>query len=71
MGKSRNAGDVLSSSYKEVIQFFIDNKFVYESAWTAYNNPKEYTLCKSLKNFLWGGISCYREEIEHIKLQSL
>lgn len=62
----RGAGDLLSSSYDKAMQFFIDNKFVYESDWTAYGNPKEYTLCKSLKEFLWSGMSEYAGDIEKI-----
>lgn len=68
--RSNCAGSLLSGSYEDAVQFFVDKRFVYESDWTAYDNPKEYTLCKSLKNFLWSGMDSYTKEIEAIKVHS-
>lgn len=69
MGKiDNNAGKLLSNMYNEALQFFIDNRFVYESDWTTYNNPREYTLCKSLKEFLMSGLSNYDEELKDIMI---
>lgn len=66
--KDNNAGKLLSNMYNEALQFFIDNRFVYESDWTTYNNPREYTLCKSLKEFLMSGLSNYDEELKDIMI---
>lgn len=51
---------LLSENYLKCINFFIDNKLVYESDWTSYQNPREYTLHKSLKEYLF----CHSEEIQ-------
>ena len=62
----RKTGGLLSNSYDKAIRFFVDNKFIYESGRTAYGSPKEYTVCKSLREFLWSGISKYTGNIEKI-----
>lgn len=59
----KKAGSLLSNSYEDAMQFFIAEGFVYESGWTEYNSPKEYTLYKSLKEFLWRKIDNYYAEI--------
>ena len=62
----KKAGSLLSNSYEDAMQFFIAEGFVYESGWTEYNSPKEYTLYKSLKEFLWRKIDNYYAEIREI-----
>ena len=44
---------VVSQNYGSCLEFFIQNNFVYESEWTDYGNPRQYTLCNSLKDLLF------------------
>lgn len=44
---------VLSSNYGSCLEFFVQNNLVYESSWTSYGNPREYSLCPSLREFLF------------------
>ena len=39
--------------YPELLNFLKENSLVYESDWTYYGNPKEFTLYKSLINLLF------------------
>lgn len=48
-----NLNSTLSSNYKKCLDFLIQNKLVYESDWTSYSIPREYTLYNSVKNFLF------------------
>lgn len=48
-----NLNSTLSSNYEKCLDFLIQNKLVYESDWTSYSNPREYTLYNSVKNFLF------------------
>lgn len=56
----------LSENYSSCLQFLIQNDLVYESSWTIYGNPREYSLCTSLREFLF---KCPKEYID--KLQSI
>lgn len=39
----------LSDTYEGCLTFLIQNNFVYESEWTSYSNPRQYTLYPSLQ----------------------
>lgn len=55
---------VLSNNYGSGLEFFVQNNLVYASSWTSYGNPREYTLCPSLQDFLF---NCPMEFIEQLK----
>lgn len=57
----------LSDNYKECLDFLVQNKLVYESDWTSYSNPREYTLYNSVKNFLFNFPKEYIKELNYIK----
>lgn len=57
----------LSDNYGSCLQFFIENDFVYESDWTSYGNPREYSLCNSLQNFLFNCPKEYRNELKKVE----
>ncbi|MDD4773316.1 MAG: hypothetical protein PHZ09_06885 [Eubacteriales bacterium] len=49
--ESRNSLDSeLSENYGSSLELFVQNNLVYESSWTSYGNPREYTLG-------WGGLA--------------
>lgn len=58
----------LSSNYGSCLSLFIHNRFVYESDWTSHGNAKEYTLCYSLKDFLFNASEDFMDELEVIKV---
>ena len=66
--ESKNTLDFsLSNNYGGCLDLFVQNNLVYESEWTSYGNPKEYSLCPSLQNFFF---SCPEEvatELQRIK----
>ncbi len=45
--------DTLSKNYASCLNYFISNRYVYESDWTSHGNPREYALCNSLKSLLF------------------
>ena len=45
--------NTLSNNYASCLNFFVNNKYVYESDWTSNGNPREYALCNSLKRLLF------------------
>ena len=52
--ESKNSLDsILSTNYGSCLSKFIENDLVYESSWTSYGNPREYSLCTSLKAHLF------------------
>lgn len=55
--------NIVSANYGKCLNLFIDKDFVYETSWTSYNNPREYTLCNSLKNYLLNRSFLYRDEL--------
>lgn len=57
----------LSDNYGSCLQYFIENDFVYESDWTSYGNPREYSLCISLRDFLFNCPEEYSNELYRIK----
>lgn len=59
--------DTLSANYGSCLSLFIQNRIVYESSWTSYGNPREYSLCKSLKNHLFTQGFRYADELMLVK----
>ena len=57
----------LSDNYGSCLEFFIQNNFVFESSWTSYGNPREYSLCPSLKELLFNHAETYRLALEECK----
>lgn len=64
--KKYNLWDTLSSNYQKCLNSFIINKFVYESDFTEYGNPREYTLYNSLIE-LFSNNNEFIEELDSIK----
>lgn len=58
---------VLSVNYGSCLSMFIENCLVYESSWTSHGNPRQYSLCKSLKNYLFSPDFPHKEELILIK----
>lgn len=58
---------MLSENYGNCLQFLIDNDLVYETSWTSYGNPREYSLCTSLQKFLSDCPIEYTEELQNVK----
>ena len=66
--ESKNSLDsMLSNNYGKCLDVFIQNDLVYESNWTSCGNPKEYTLCPSLQEFLLTFPSEFVEALRKIK----
>lgn len=59
--------DTLSSNYGSCLAFFVQNDLLYESDWTSYGNPREYSLRPSLEELLFNNPEPYREELEKCK----
>ena len=57
----------LSENYGSCLQFLIQNDLVYESSWTSYGNPREYSLCVSLQEFLFNCPKEYIDELQNAK----
>lgn len=45
--------ETLSKNYGSCLQTLIQKELVYESSWTSYGNPREYTLYTSMKKLLF------------------
>ena len=58
---------VLSSNYGCCLEFFIQNKLVYESDWTSYGNPRTYSLYSSLCDLLFNCPTEIKEELQKVK----
>lgn len=43
----------LPAKYEDCLKFFIEKEWIYESDWTSYGNPREYTLYHSLQDYLF------------------
>ena len=61
--EDNNIDSSLSSKYSSCLNLFIEKDLVYESDWTKYGNPREYTLCKSIKNVFSGTNFPYLDEL--------
>lgn len=57
----------LSENYGSCLEFFIKNNLVYESSWTSYGNPREYTLCPSLQELILNQGERYSEDLKSVK----
>lgn len=57
----------LSENYGSCLESFIQNNLVYESSWTSYGNPREYTLCSSLQKVLFSRDNRYSDEVYKAK----
>lgn len=57
----------LSENYESCLGFFIHNNLIYESSWTGYGNPREYSLCPSLERFLLNCPNEVAEQLQKIK----
>lgn len=57
----------LSENYGSCLELFKQNDLVYESSWTSYGNPREYTLCPSLQDLLFNHSESYYEKLEKWK----
>ena len=57
----------LSKSYGSCLEFLVQNNLVYESDWTSYGNPREYSLCPSLREFLFNCPAEIAEKLQKIK----
>lgn len=57
----------LSKNYGSCLSIFIEHHLVYESSWTSHGNPREYSLCASLKTYLNITSFQYAEELEKNK----
>lgn len=70
--ESKNQLDsTLSENYSSCIELFIHDKFVYESDWTAYGNPKQYTLYPSLEELFFSPPQALLETTEHVKQEHI
>lgn len=66
--ESKNTLDsTLSKNYGSCLEFFIQNDFVYESSWTSYGNPREYTLTSSLREVLFNCPTEIKEKLQDVK----
>jgi len=57
----------LSANYGSCLSIFIEYHLVYESSWTSYGNPRGYSLCASLKIYLFGQGFQYTDELMKAK----
>lgn len=67
--ESKNSLDsALSENYGSCLQFFVTNNLVYdESSWTSYGNPREFSLCTSLQEFLFNCPPEYKDALQEVK----
>lgn len=57
----------IPNNYNEYLNILILNKLVFESDWTSYGNPREYTLYNSLQNLLFNKNFPYYSELQNLK----
>ena len=60
----------VSSNYNSLLAWLVNNRFVFESAWTSYGNIKEYTLCRSIRALLCGSFFPFTDELKALKNRS-
>lgn len=58
---------VLSKEYGSCLEFFVQNNLVYANSWTSYGNPREYSLCNSLRDLLFNCPTEIKEELQRVK----
>lgn len=69
--KKNNLDAIISANYQSFLNFLITCKFVYESDWTEYGNPRQHSMYRSLKDLLSDCPTEYREELDRIKKEHL
>lgn len=57
----------LSNNYGSCLEFFVQNDLMFESSWTSYGNPREYSLCTSLQELLFQHPLPYLDELAKCK----
>lgn len=57
----------LSENYGSCLELLIQNNLVYESSWTSYGNPREYTLCSSLQELIFNQWEQYSKDLKRVK----
>lgn len=57
----------VANNYGIYLNLLITNNLVYESEWTSYGNPREYTLYNSLQEFLFSESFPYYSELQELK----
>ena len=57
----------VANNYGVYLNLLITNNLVYESEWTSYGNPREYTLYNSLQEFLFSESFPYYSELQELK----
>ena len=57
----------LSSNYGNCMEFFVQNDLVYESDWTSYGNPREYSLYPSLRELFFDSPEGLIDALQSIK----
>lgn len=66
--EAKNSLDpTLSENYSKSLSLFIQNRLVYESAWTSYGNAKEYSLCSSVRQWLLQNPSELKDLLASVK----
>ena len=60
----------VANNYGIYLNLLITNNLVYESEWTSYGNPREYTLYNSLQEFLFSENFPYYSELQKLKIIS-
>lgn len=57
----------LSSNYADCLQFFIENKLVFPSEYTSYDEPYEYSLHETIKSFFFSKTFPFAKELDEVK----
>ncbi len=57
----------IAKKYGEYLNVLIINKLVYESEWTSYGNPREYTIYDSLQVLLFDKKFPFYSELQELK----
>lgn len=57
----------VANNYSVYLNSLITNNLIYESEWTSYGNPREYTLYNSLQEYLFSENFPYNSELQELK----
>lgn len=66
--KENNLDDDLSKSYLSCLNYFVEKKFLYESDWTSYGNPREYTWYPSVTKWFLRAEATFVDAINCVKV---
>lgn len=66
---ANNLTNLVSSNYESILGNMIDKSIVFESNWTSYGNPKEYTLYKSAREYLLMEEFEFAEELKKLMIE--